>query len=140
MATGCGQIEQGGQGSERGDRNQDRSCWLEPLQSGPRGPPRGRGGRSSAVEEFVVRRQKNQLCRVYGALGVEAGAHLVSSPPAGRVIICPLFASQPSSSLAPFPPFAHYLVTQFNPNCLTASSATNKIVTSNPAGKPTCLA
>ena len=134
MATGCGQIEQGGQGSERGDRNQDRSCWLEPLKSGQG----HQGGGSSALEEFVVRRQKNQRCRVYRALGVEAGAHLVSSPPAGRVIMCPLFASQPPPP--PSPPFAHYLVTQFNPNCLTASSATNKIVTSNPAGKPTCLA
>ena len=71
MATGCGQIEQGGQGSERGDRNQDRSPWLEPLQSGQGGHQGGgRGGGSSAVEEFVVRRQKNQqLCRVFGALG-----------------------------------------------------------------------
>ena len=137
MATGCGQIEQGGQGSERGDRNQDRSFWLEPLKSGQGHQGGGRGGGSSVVEEFIVRRQKNQLCRVYGALGVEAGAHLVSSPPAGRVIIRPLFASQPPPPS--LPPFAHYLVTQFNPNCLTASSATNKIVTSNPAGEPTCL-
>ena len=85
----------------RGDHNQDRSCWLEPLKSGQGHQGGGRVGRSSALEEFIVRRQKNQLCRVYGALGVEAGAHLVSSPPAGRVIICPLFASQPPSPPLP---------------------------------------
>ena len=63
MATGCRQIEQGGQGSEGGIVTRTDlvgSSHSKVVQEGHQGG--GRGGGSSALEEFILKEDKRTNC------------------------------------------------------------------------------